>query len=397
MNLKNFLIYLLSLLLIISLTDICLADSQPIIKEIVVTGPERTHKEIIYSHLPFDRGDKWQDDYLKLTKSRIVALGIFDPVELTVLTEPITDNKIRVVIRATDTGIFYVDPVEFAIMKTVDFNYNRFRQNFRSPSGKGMKYKINYGWGFAPWWSLGIDFPGKNGFTGGWQHYNYQRKRLFNDIQYNEQGYRKSIMLTHILSSQTRLNYLFNYLNNYFEISEQEPVKQQYLDFDIGLVRNSYGQLGVNYCYGKSLNSDQPDYFKFIVDYLIQKDIHPGSLVYRLQGGIGSAETPLNLQFKGGGFSEIALRGYNFNQAGDRFLRTTVEFHSSIINNFNLILFSDGGKIIPVGYRFNEEKWLLSAGIGISYKTPVAVPVRLDVVTNQQGAINWNIGFGHNF
>lgn len=394
---KGFLIFLVSLM-VMSVTGLCLASGKPVIKEIVIIGPSRSNEDIIIRHLPFNTGDEWQDDYLEITEKRIKALNIFNHLELKVLTEPVSDNGIRVVIRANDTSIYYVDPVEFAIMKTVYLSEQMMRQEFRNPFGNGINLEAGYGWGSAPWWSLGLQYAGSKGFTGKIQHYNFERSSLFNGIKYSEDGNIESISLKQIPAANLELNYSLNYLDNNYKVSGKNSINQQYLVSGIEAVYGKIGKLRTSYQYGKPLKSDLSSYSKIVIDYTLEKKFDYGDLIYRLHGGIMSAKAPLNLKFHGGGFNKISLRGYRYNMAGDRFLRTTIEFHKPIITeDMKIIFFTDIGKIAATGINFADKKWLYSGGIGLSYDTPMNIPVRLDIATNPEGDIQWNIGFGHSF
>ena len=118
--------------LLLLITTTVYADTRTI-EEVLVVGPTRSSEVLVYKQLPFTEGDIWCEEYRKLAKKRIKALKIFNATELRVITEPVSDKTIRVVIRATDTSIYYSDIVEFAFMKTVDLRYQQFNHRLRHP------------------------------------------------------------------------------------------------------------------------------------------------------------------------------------------------------------------------------------------------------------------------
>ena len=81
------------------------------IGEIIILGNSRTGEEVIQRQLPFSPGDYWRDEYLDLTITRLKAMNCFDPLSLRVLTEPLPGGELRVVVRASDTHILYLDPI----------------------------------------------------------------------------------------------------------------------------------------------------------------------------------------------------------------------------------------------------------------------------------------------
>ncbi|MFW6265128.1 MAG: BamA/TamA family outer membrane protein, partial [Bacillota bacterium] len=218
-----------------------------------------------------------------------------------------------------------------------------------------------------------------------------------NERLYTEKGNLTALSLRHILNNELEFRYNLNYLDNYYSPSVADKLNQLYLDFGFKTIWQKYGQVILSYNHGHSLQSEQPDYDKLTLEYSINKDLEFADLIFRISGGIASKETPFNHQFQGGGFSSIPLRAYSYNMAGDRFLRSTIEFHRPLKKGFKLILFSDLGKIVPVGKVFENTDCLISAGIGLSYDTPVQIPVRLDLVVNKDGDISYNIGFGHSY
>lgn len=120
------------------------------IKEILVLGPTRSSKEIVYNQLPFSEGDIWQEEYRELVKKRLAALEIFNPMELRIITEPASDNTVRVIIRATDTSIYYIEPVEFVIFKTTGLASHQVEHVFRNPFGNGYNIEAGFNWSKNP-------------------------------------------------------------------------------------------------------------------------------------------------------------------------------------------------------------------------------------------------------
>ena len=382
--------------LFLVLTTPIYAESQRI-DEIVVIGPTRSSAELVYTQLPFAEGDFWHEDYRELVRKRIKALEIFNPMELRVITEPITDDKIRVVIRATDTSIYYNNLIEFAIMKTVDLGYRQINQTFRNPFGNGYNIEVGFNWSQNPWWKIGTHFNVGNGFTGEWQHLDFDRGLEFNGTNYNEDGYQEKVELEQVVTEDIRLLYGMIYQDSRYE-GQRGEYQQQYLKGKMEIINDKYGYLHARLVGAKSLVENNQDFYQLEVDYTDNMNLGPGQFVYKFQGGISNPETPLNHQFHIGGFREIPIRGYSFDMAGDRYAKTTIEYHQPIfVRGLNLILFTDVGKIISDGKDLTSEEWLFGKGAGVSYNTPLGAPIRLDVGFNKKGDYKINFGFGNSF
>ncbi len=396
MSLKTKAIFLI-LIIVILFSQSVMAENRPIIKEIVIIGPTRSDEDIIVRQLPFKEGDLWEEGVEKLIYRRIQVLNIFNPMELKVIVEPVGDD-VRVVIRATDTDILYIDPVEVAILKTVDLSNKQFNQEIRSPLGKGVCYIVGTGWGANPWWKVGLSYPVSKGISIKWLHTDFDWISGFNGYTYHQDGIKESLNIRQIYRQNWEFNYGVNYRANTYKISGEERIEQQYLTGSLEVIWKEYGELKFSILRGEALQISRADYTKIMVDYLNKYSINSGEYIFRFQGGVTSPETPLNLQFQGGGFSSIPLRGYSYNLAGDRFLRGTIEYHQKLpIKGLHGIIFADYGKIVPTGRMFTKEDWLVSGGIGLAYDTPLEEPVRCDIAFNQEGEYNWKIGFGHSF
>lgn len=388
---------LLILLIILSVSAIALAEDEVMIKEIVIIGPTRSSEDLISKQLPFSKGDIWEESYLELIESRVKALNIFNPMDFKVLAETIEDNQVRVVIRANDTSILYTDPVEFAIMKAVYLKDKSLVQEFRNPIANGLNITAGFSWDENSWWALSLQYPLKDGFIAGLQQKGFDKSSLFNRREYSETGKLTGLSLKHIMNNELQFKYNLNYLDNFYNPPTGDKLNQRYLDFSFNTIWQRNGKMLLGYTHGHSLQSEQPDYDKLTLEYFLKKDVEFADLVFRISGGIASKETPLNRQFHGGGFSSIALRGYSYNMAGDRFLQNTIEIHRHLKESFKLILFSDLGKIVAVEQKFKKADFLISGGVGLSYDTPLQIPVRLDIVVNKEGDISCNMGFGHSY
>lgn len=130
----------------------------------------------------------------------------------------------------------------------------------------------------------------------------------------------------------------------------------------------------------------------------LKKKAGQGRLIFSFNGGLSSSNTPLNYQFKGGGFSSIPLRGQSYDRAGTRYLSTSVEYHHPLLNELvSAIIFVDGGKIIPVSEDFSTINWEVDGGLGVAIYTPLG-PVRADLGFDRiDRQTTFNMGFGHSF
>lgn len=397
--LRNRLGVVLLLMLMITFFSLpVLAVEKPVIKEVIIIGPTRSSEDIIVRQLPFREGDYWDDSFKDLTYRRIAALNIFNPMELKMVVEPVEEDYVRVVIRATDTEIFYTDPVELVVMKLVDLCYQEFNLVLRNPAGNGFNIEAGLSWSSNPWWKVGTSYAAGSGFTLHWLHTDYKINSRFNGISYHVDGFNEKISIKQIPAADWQFKYILKYLDNNYQVEGSTEERQKYLIGEMEALWTGFGELQMNISRGQSLEDTQPHFNKLILDFVKEYPVSAGKFILRLQGGITSPETPLNMQFHGGGFSQIPLRGYNYNLAGDRFARGTIEFHKPVFTRgLQGIIFIDCGKIVPAGGDFNGKEWLLDGGIGLAYDTPMGIPVRCDIGFNQQGEYNWNIGLGHSF
>jgi len=369
-----------------------------IIGEIVIIGPTRTEEDIIRRQLPFAEGDYWQEEYGKLVSRRIEALNVFHPLEIRVLTEPINEGYFRVVIRATDTDLLYVDPVEMAVFKTVDLFEKQFNQEIRSPFGRGVVYSMGFGWSSNPWWEAGFSYPLAKGLSLNFQHLSFETNSVFNNLRYQEKGFKDNIHFKQVLSADWELGYGFGYRDNEYQLSGEGDIHQQYVLLSGEAIWKGGGQLLFALRHMESLKEGQPSFTKLSGDYVNGYQFLDGIFILRLQCGLLSSETSLNMQFHGGGFSEIPLRAYQYNLAGDRYLRGGLEYHRALpVSGLRGIIFTDAGKILHAGWTFEETELLLKGGIGLAYDTSMEIPVSLDLAFNQEGDFNWKLGFGHSF
>ena len=135
------------------------------------------------------------------------------------------------------------------------------------------------------------------------------------------------------------------------------------------------------------------------MEYLKESKKEKGSLITSIKAGIASKNTPLDYKFHLGSYTKIPLRAHPYNYAGDSFYAATFEYHRDIlIENFSGIIFVDSAKIVDNGYNLSQEKLMTDVGLGISYMTPIGLPLRADMAYNiRNDNYSWNIALGHSY
>ncbi|ACL70709.1 alpha/beta fold hydrolase [Halothermothrix orenii] len=369
-----------------------------VVGDIKIIGLTRSNQGLITSQLPFRIGAPWTREIKDLTEQRLYHMNIFNPLNLKVEDKVIEGNKVSVVIRVHDSNPFMIHPGEFVIFKTINLASSQFTQRLRNPLGNGLSPFVGVNWSAEPWWLVGFDYTARQGWVTSCEYINYTRREEFNNISFSEKGFKTSLNFSNTPAPYRKVEYSLGYQEQNYKKEDASPIEQKYLIPGITLSLEEVGNLIVHLDYAYSPGEGFPDFVRSKFKWHIEKKAGQGRLIFSFNGGLSSSNTPLNYQFKGGGFSSIPLRGQSYDRAGTRYLSTSVEYHHPLLNELvSAIIFVDGGKIIPVSEDFSTINWEVDGGLGVAIYTPLG-PVRADLGFDRiDRQTTFNMGFGHSF
>lgn len=381
-------VFLFILLLLMCIHPVKLyAQEGSIIKEIIIIGQTRTSEEIIFEQLPFQKGDIWRKELAQWTIKRLETLNIFAYEPLQIITEPLSKEECRVVIRVADPSFLYKDPAEFVFNTGVSLAFQQFSPTLYNPFGDGMNFNLAINW--SPNYSYGgsITSPvGSSLFSLG-GHY-YQSNLHFSNKSYESSGLVLETGITYWWNESLRQTTRLNYHSFYLDEEEYE-----YIIPRVSFFRTGFGESEITLSTGLSLQDDP--FFWQVRGTLFSKK---NSLLGLLRGGYTSPEAPFNYTFATGGYHLIPLRGESLWHLTKAYLLGTLEYHLPLNSMLIPILFIDGGLIWKDEALLFEEEMIINLGLGLALDTPLGIPVRFDIATNPvTDDWNYHIGFGHSF
>ena len=353
-----------------------------IIEEILILGNVRTCEDVIRSQLPFAVGDYWQQKYQEWSINRLSTLNIFSYYPLQVVTQPLDDASLKVIIRIAESSYLYLDPAEFAIMTAMNLAQKRIEPTLYNITGRGQNFSLILDWSDNYLYGVEISTPLRAG-----------------KLDFKGENYRRNILGYESEGQLMGLNYLYWWNNNLrssasFEYHTLELNGQEKSHFIPGIEIYHKGFIYSNTGLRAGLPVNNENSFHKIQSVLYKKGSKNIHGLLRL--GYAADNTPVNQQYVIGGFSDLPLR------AEKRFLSTgyllsTFEYHYEFNENMKAIGFFDGGKV------WNNEKnngggIYYNLGAGMAIETPLGLPVRFDAAVNpDSGDWAFNIGLGFTF
>lgn len=379
-------VLLFLLILLVVNTTVLSAKEGLRIEDIRIVGLTRTDESIVRAQLPFAEGDLWEEEYRQWTLERLMALSIFGYDPMRVIVEPLSEHVCRVVVRLMDPTLFYREPVEFAMMTSINLLSGEFSPTLYNPFGRGQNLNLHIRWGQNYSYGGTITSPLGPGLLNVGGRY-YQRHSIFEEKEFIsggiqvETGY--SYWWSHSLRQTTDLMY------HSFELHNEEF---EYVLPRLSLFVQDEVDAELNLLTGLSLVDDP---FFWQAQALLFYETGP--LRGLLRGGYTCDATPDSYGFAIGGFGLLPLRGEGM------YLRQgyglgTLEYHHPLDSMFTPILFLDGGWLWDGGDLPTMEDGLFTIGLGGAVDTPLGVPVRFDIAANPMTR-DWgfNVGFGHTF
>jgi hypothetical protein len=372
------------------------------IDEILILGNSRTSAEVIQRQLPFAVGDSWRDEDLTLARTRLDAMNCFDPLSLQVITEPLPGGELRVVVRASDTHLLYLDPLEFFIIKLQQLFFNHYTQTFYNPFGTGLNLTVGGCWGANPWLGLGFNQALANGwFLRGnlrWSENRWQFYPTSNPPKFSSTGFSTSLSLLRYARSDYAYGVTIDYNPVQVALDGADRLPQAYLSFGPDFKWSRWLESQLTLRYALDLTGDFPAYPTVSTVFRRRQPIGENELLTTVYAGKMAKSAPLNRRFVIGGFGAVPLRGFPPAFTGHSYLNAAFEYRHSIAKNRWLLAFVDCGRAWTDHEKVTGYEWEAGAGVGLALGTPLGYPVRFDLAHGLTGGgLSWQIGLDIDF
>jgi len=391
--------FILFFILVLALTMTVSAKN---ISEIKIAELNRSSEELILKQLPFKKGDLYQQQYLDLSRKRLLNSDLLNPLTLKISSIKTADNNYQILIDGRDSGIFMIHPWEFAIRKTTGLLGESFEQKIRNPHGNGLSYLIGFDWSDDSYQEYGLEYVAEKANIYSFNYRNFDSKLDFNQKEFKADGNFYQFNLETIPSSKIKNNYNFKFQENDYTINNITQ-KQEYLIPAYTLNYNNNFEFEIELSRAFSLNDNFDDFnslkLKLNKSYNLIKN---SRIIADFKGGFASEETPFNYQFRAGSFSKndggIPIRGQDYEFAGNKYVKTTLEYQRKLWRrDLWGVIFIDSAKIAAVDKELGELDWENDGGLGLIYYSFLG-PIRADIAfDNANSSPQFNIGFGSSF
>lgn len=389
------------MIFIITFTFITSVSAQKI-SEIKIAELNRSSEELILKQLPFKEGELYQQQYLDLSRKRLLNSDLLNPLTLKISSIKTKENNYQILIDARESGIFMIHPWEFAIRKTTGLLGESFEQKIRNPHGNGLSYLIGFDWSDDSYQEYGLEYVAEKASIYSFNYRNFDSKLDFNQKEFETDGNFYQLNLETIPSLKIKNNYSFKFQENDYTINNLTQ-KQEYLIPAYTLNYNNNFEFEVELSRAFSLNDNYDDFnslkLKLNKSYNLNKN---SRIIADFKGGITSEETPLNYQFRAGSFSKndggIPIRGQDYEFAGTKYIKNTLEYHRKLWRrDLWAVVFIDSAKIAAADKELGELDWENDGGFGLIYYSFLG-PIRADIAfDNINSSPQFNIGFGSSF
>ena len=376
------LLFLVIILLLTVASSVHGETEELIIGDIVVKGLTRTDPQLVLKHLPVGIDDQWSAETEALIVQTLFGTNIFDPFSIAISTEAMTGNKVRVIIQVEDAGYFMLHPYIYVFYLVGDLTESQFTQRIINPWGNGVSFSVGVNWkadDFAndapgPWQSVGFDFLGANGSIYTYEFRNFEEHKKFNQRSFELNGQRHKLFMRHFINPNLIMGYTLTYQNAAY-LEEGTLSDQKYV---IAALRADLADLRINLGHGFALE-DGADYSLGSFNYGKSLAVAEDKVVYSLKGGLATDHTPLNFQFLAGGYNSIPLRGHQYELAGNAYLVNNLEYRKQLpVSDLYGLVCVDLGKVAERASDFTKADFMLDAGLGLGYDTPMGM-FRLEV------------------
>ncbi|GEM_PF-1734201 len=355
------------------------SEEKLVVDEILILGVSRTQKEVIYNQLPFAEGDCWQKEYREWAIQRLATLNIFTYEPLQLVTQPLDEERLRVIIRVADPSLLYLDPAEFLFISLMGLTSNQLGLTFYNPWGTGHNISTTVNWSDNYSYGVRVSKPFLSGrlTLSGHQYRN-------DTFHYQSEGWLAGINHRYWWNENLRTTTGISLQTVEFDQQHQQLLIPKISVFHQGLVHSK-----TELQYGLSLNKEQASFSK--INTVLYR---PGkNLLNLVRLGYAAETTPANKQFVVGGFGSLPLRAEPRGILVNGYFLTTAEYHYSLNPSLKLIGFVDGGWL-----KSKKPDTIINLGAGLSMDTPLGLPLRFDAAINPVSKDwRWNIGFEFSF
>lgn len=372
------------------------------IGEVIILGTSRTGEEVIQRQLPFSVGDYWRDEHLDLTLTRLKAMNCFDPISLRVTTEPLPGGELRVVVRASDTHILYLDPLEFFIINMQNLFSNYYTQTFYNPFGTGLNLTAGGGWGANPWISLRFNQALSDGWflkaNFQWSENNRRFYPFGDPPSFSSTGFFTGVSLLRYTFGDCEYGGTINYSPVQVALDGAESLNQAFLSIGPDFKWSGWLKCRLALRYALDLTGNFPSYPAVSTVFLRRRPIGENEFLTTLYAGHMTKSAPLNRRFTIGGFGSVPIRGFSSAFTGHTYLTASLEYRHFLPKNFWLLAFVDYGRAWSDHEKATGYDWESGAGVGLAVGTPLGYPVRLDLASGLTGGgLVWRIWMDMDF
>src|SRR6056297_3270270 len=222
---KKIFYFIFIFIMVLSLTITVSAEK---VSEIKINKLDRSSEKLILKQLPFKTGDLYLEQYLDLSRKRLLNSDLLNPLTLKVESIKTVDNNYQISIDGRDSGVFMIHPWEFAIRKTTGLLGESFEQKIRNPHGNGLSYLIGFDWSDDSYQEYGLEYVAEKANIYSFNYRNFDSKLDFNQKEFKADGNFYQFNLETIPSSKIKNNYNFKFQKNDYTITNITQ-KQEYL------------------------------------------------------------------------------------------------------------------------------------------------------------------------
>lgn len=395
---KKIILVLITIYILTSFVPAAAAE----ISEIEIKGLQKSDTSLIEKQLAFSLGEELEEEKLILSRQRLFNSDLFNPFTLKLTGREITQDELKVIVEAEESGVFMIHPYEFAIRKTTGLLGEKFEQKIRNPAGNGISYNLAFDWSDDSYQEYGLEYLADQGKIYRFSWRDFDQDLEFNQQQYLAEGNFYKFEIESLPVVNIKNTYSLKYQKNDYSTLNKD-LEQEYLIPDYNFLYRGAVNFEAYLSRAFSLDDDQSDFNKIKIN--INKDFklnNKSQIIADFKGGYSSDETPFNYQFTAGAFSKndggIPIRGQEYEFAGTKYLKGTIEYqHQLWQRKIWGVLFIDTAKISANNMSLSDYDWETDAGVGIIYYSFLG-PIRADIgFDNLDSDPIFNIGFGSSF
>ncbi|WP_290763053.1 hypothetical protein [Halanaerobium sp.] len=395
---KNIILVLITIYILTLFVPAAAAE----ISEIEIKGLQKSDTSLIEKQLAFSVREKFEEEKLILSRQRLLNSDLFNPFTLKLAGREITQDKLKVIVEAEESGVFMIHPYEFAIRKTTGLLGEKFEQKIWNPAGNGISYNLAFDWSDDSYQEYGLEYLADQGkiYRLSWR--NFDQDLEFNQQQYLTEGNFYKFEIESLPVVNIKNTYSLKYQKNDYSTLNKD-LEQEYLIPDYNFLYRGAVNFEAGLSRAFSLDDDQSDFNKITININKGFELNNKSqIIADFKGGYASDETPFNYQFTAGAFSKsdggIPIRGQEYEFAGTKYLKGTLEYQRQLWQRKIWgVLFIDTAKISASNMSLSDYDCETDAGVGIIYYS-FSGPIRADLgFDNLDSDPIFNIGFGSSF